>query len=216
MSYVSSPYDRDTFPGRFRPAVFSRSAIFRCRRSLHTLSTVLVTGTIDISVSKRCVDYCALHIVSAPSRGGGGGEGERRRRKGERPFPPKNPLFLADRFGPAQVRCPIGILETTVASALRWPSQTSVRDSMVFGFIIAYLGRPRRIIAHEDPTRREIYGRTRCNSPTETGRHSQINSGKRRHESGLSSFEQRTRAHTRIPRTYRAGAYADTRRLREK
>lgn len=64
------------------------------------------------------------------------------------------------------------------------PSQTSERDPMVFGFIIAYLGRPRRIIAHEDPTRREIYGRTRCNSPTETGRHSQINSGKRRHESG--------------------------------
>lgn len=64
------------------------------------------------------------------------------------------------------------------------PSQTSERDSMVFGFIIAYLGRPRRIIAHEDPTRRKIYGRTRCNSPTETGRHSQINFGKRRYESG--------------------------------
>lgn len=67
---------------------------------------------------------------------------------------------------------------------LSGPSQTSERDSMVFGFIIAYLGRPRRIIAHEDPTRRKIYGRTRCNSPTETGRHSQINFGKRRHESG--------------------------------
>lgn len=67
---------------------------------------------------------------------------------------------------------------------LSGPSQTSERDPMVFGFIIAYLGRPRRIIAHEDPTRREIYGRARCNSPTETGRHSQINSGKRRHELG--------------------------------
>lgn len=67
---------------------------------------------------------------------------------------------------------------------LSGPSQTSERDSMVFGFIIAYLGRPRRIIAHEDPTRRKIYGRTRCNSPTETGRHSQINFGKRRYESG--------------------------------
>lgn len=79
------------------------------------------------------------------------------------------------------------------------PSQTSERDSMVFGFIIAYLGRPRRIIAHEDPTRREIYGRTRCNSPTETGRHFQINSGKRRHESGsrLLSGTTHTRKHIR-------------------
>lgn len=67
---------------------------------------------------------------------------------------------------------------------LSGPSQTSERDSMVFGFIIAYVGRPRRIIAHEDPTRRKIYGPTRCNSPTETGRHSQINFAKRRHESG--------------------------------
>lgn len=75
-------------------------------------------------------------------------------------------------------------------------SQTSERDSMVFGFIIAYLGRPRRIIAHEDPMRREIYGRTRCNSPTETGRHSQINSGKRRHESG--TFHARAYTYTRM------------------
>jgi len=79
-------------------------------------------------------------------------------------------------------------------------SQTSERDPMVFGFIIAYLGRPRRIIAHEDSTRCEIYGRTRCNSPTETGRHSQINS-ERRHESPSSPptrvpARARTRAHT--------------------
>jgi hypothetical protein len=65
----------------------------------------------------------------------------------------------------------------------------------VFGFIIAYLGRPRRIIAHEDPTRREIYGRTRCNLPTETGRHSQINSAERRHESPSSPP---TRVHPRV------------------
>ena len=51
------------------------------------------------------------------------------------------------------------------------------RDSTVFGFIIAYLGRPRRIIAHEDSTRTKIYGWPRCNSPTETDRRSQINFG---------------------------------------
>jgi len=94
--------------------------------------------------------------------------------------------------------------------SLSGPSQTSERDPMVFGFIIAYLGRPRRIIAHEDPTRREIYGRTRCNSPTETGRHSQINSAERRHESPSSPpryANTRTRActYTRAHRT-RAGA----------
>lgn len=51
-----------------------------------------------------------------------------------------------------QVRCLIGILETSVAAFRAQPDVRTVRWT-VFGFIIAYLGRPRRIIAHEDSTR---------------------------------------------------------------